>query len=780
MQRMYLKCLCTILALLILNLFIASSLHAQTEEEINAARLKGLDYIKSKQKKEGNWVYEGHDVGITALCTMALLENGVPINDPLIERGQAFVRKNIEELTSTYDLSLAILLLSRIGDRQDRAHIRTLAARLIAGQTKTGGWSYSCPKVSAVVLSNPADLPEPADGTGDNSNTQFAVLGLWTASRSRIDIDIPLNHVARRFVQYQLADGGWNYSLADDQGAGNSMTFAGLFSLTVARANKLRKIKREATDNNAAAKDDAKSDDAQAAAPDKPESTDKPETPEVRDLGAESTTLLSDPIFAKGLEKAGEFARGIGPGSARYFLWSVERIGVLLGLEQIGGEDWFKKGAAALLATQQPDGSWPDGKGNLADTAFAVLFLRKANLGSDISRLLEGEPDKRFQIINRTEKPTFDTLADAVAGAASGDIIRINSDGPIEVPHIPIEKDVTIMAGNGYLPVLNYAIGRNKSGNRSRPERDADARHMFLVKSGELTLEGLRLEMDPPPVGKEVSWAAITIDGGSLRMLNCSISEANKRGMAALVFKQPGNIFVRNSLFVGGRAAIEIAAAGEQKITLDNCILFSPNGIDIMRGTPKPTPKLSLMLVDTTVQCANAFRVSEPLAQVDVQSYRCLYQSDWLAASFLAAQGKKEGRSWVGERNRYYVSNWLGAGKGREPSVKDAKTWNEFWSKKDVAATEGAFAFVAPRQMNAFSHSASSQDWEPTDQSNLSSRFSRAGAITTLVEPGPGYLRYRESIVYNQWIKGEEVVDLTNPGTKPPKSGTTTKPKPKK
>ena len=42
-----------------------------TEETITAARARGVKYLKSKQKKDGSWEFSGHEVGITALCTVA-------------------------------------------------------------------------------------------------------------------------------------------------------------------------------------------------------------------------------------------------------------------------------------------------------------------------------------------------------------------------------------------------------------------------------------------------------------------------------------------------------------------------------------------------------------------------------------------------------------------------------------------------------------------------------------------------------------------------------------
>ena len=76
-----------------------------------------------------------------------------------------------------------------------------------------------------------------------------------------------------------------------------------------------------------------------------------------------------------------------------YFLWSVERVGVLLNLKTIGGKDWYRWGMEPLLATQDRDGSWW-GRGNgttapVIDTSMALLFLKKSDLLPDLRETLQ-------------------------------------------------------------------------------------------------------------------------------------------------------------------------------------------------------------------------------------------------------------------------------------------------------------------------------------------------------------------------------------------------------
>jgi hypothetical protein len=96
----------------------------------------------------------------------------VPVNDRQIQKAAAFVRQNYQKSRArktppppkskefdrtfgfqdqsfdTYELSLALLFLDRLGEKQDRKIIRSIALRLIAGQTSDAGWTYALPKLT--------------------------------------------------------------------------------------------------------------------------------------------------------------------------------------------------------------------------------------------------------------------------------------------------------------------------------------------------------------------------------------------------------------------------------------------------------------------------------------------------------------------------------------------------------------------------------------------------------------------------------------------------------
>jgi len=64
-----------------------------------------------------------------------------------------------------------------------------------------------------------------------------------------------------------------------------------------------------------------------------------------------------------------------------YYLYGLERAGMLFGTEIIGPHKWYRTGAEYLLAQQGAGGEWKD----VVDTCFAILFLRRATRRLDVA-----------------------------------------------------------------------------------------------------------------------------------------------------------------------------------------------------------------------------------------------------------------------------------------------------------------------------------------------------------------------------------------------------------
>jgi hypothetical protein len=116
---------------------------------VNTAVEKGVAYLNRTQGPNGAWPGGMFPVGSAALAGLTLLECKTPPNDLHVQRAAFFVRSGAGTLSMTYEISLTILFLDRLGDRRDRALIQGLALRLLAGQRECGGWTYDCPPLSA-------------------------------------------------------------------------------------------------------------------------------------------------------------------------------------------------------------------------------------------------------------------------------------------------------------------------------------------------------------------------------------------------------------------------------------------------------------------------------------------------------------------------------------------------------------------------------------------------------------------------------------------------------
>jgi hypothetical protein len=453
----------------------------EEQKRVNAAIDRGVAYLRKTQLKigtwSGTWAAGDHAVGYAALPGLTLLECGMPATDPAVVKAARFVRANAPTVNkrSTYQLSLAILFLDRLGDPNDRKLIQKMALRLVAGQNSAGGWTYESPYLFTsheqqllkalrpyqpkhlqepvanaktgkgqapvtdpkpksgnlteaipdpgkkpgarpqgvadpkkgqppgeagladplapgtkpkgapdarpqakpeknpklpklelppqVVASRPVFLPpnlrsmpkvkqgpkgkpQPVKGIDDNSNTQFAIMALWAARRHYVPTEPTLALVEARFRFSQRTGGGWGYDYAGT-GQGDTMTCVGLIALAVGR-------------------------------------------------GSAGEAVPQDQAITRGLKTLGGYLDhpNVRPGSTMnaYYLWAVQRVGVLYDLKTIGNKDWYRWGVQTLLPNQLADGSWfgngYSGSDAKLDTAMVLLFLKRANLTRDLSETI--------------------------------------------------------------------------------------------------------------------------------------------------------------------------------------------------------------------------------------------------------------------------------------------------------------------------------------------------------------------------------------------------------
>lgn len=410
---------------------VVAALGAASGAELSAVTRavdRGVAFVKGRQHAEsGTWTFRAGPedapatTGATALAALTLLECGVSAKDPSVQKAAEAVRHAVPDLGHTYSISLAILLLDRLGDPGDVGLIHALALRLLGGQNASGGWSYDCPLLDRepgrrelarqappaggpteerqsrdlppevrgqLETINPAEVP---DRGSDNSNTKFATLALWVARRHGMPVGQALRLVENRFRKSQNEDGGWGYLTPGGSGpmgrrgfglseSMGTMTCAGLLGLAVGSAYQ-SVLRTDAGDGSARPSE---------ALP-RPAATD----PAVR-----SGLIYIGMFLRRPLSPAAPALHGPKYGDEYYFLWALERVAVAYDLKAIGGRDWYSWGAEYLLAHQRSDGAWQrhaaqhgvdDKAFPVVDTCFALLFLRQANLTTDLTRTLRGQ-----------------------------------------------------------------------------------------------------------------------------------------------------------------------------------------------------------------------------------------------------------------------------------------------------------------------------------------------------------------------------------------------------
>lgn len=316
-------------------------------ETIRAAKKSVL----ALQHPDGSWEMQGtkilgekeHKIGSTALVTLALLNCGMTVDDREIRNALRFLRQS-DLPNMTYVISLELMVLALIKDRNDHTRMQLLVDRLESGQItmtdKAGCWDYMCHDGPGFRLG------------GDNSNGQYAVLGLYEAAHAGLKINRSTWERAHDYwKRSQTPDGGWHYS--QGQSSTGSMTVAGIASL-VMTSSMLQ-------------------DDKDVDANGNPNCCRPPTIDAALERGRSWLTT--------------RFAVGSNPGMDDkwifYYLYGLERAGRLSGQRFFGEHDWYRRGADFLVkGFDRRQDMWTGGKSGheeepLMATSFAMLFLSK-------------------------------------------------------------------------------------------------------------------------------------------------------------------------------------------------------------------------------------------------------------------------------------------------------------------------------------------------------------------------------------------------------------------
>jgi hypothetical protein len=357
---------------------------AGLKPRIDEAVDRGVKWLKSQQGGDGCISDNGYGVGsaqgtgATAMSALALMHSGVPPDDPVVKKAFAYLAS--KKLNQSYDLALYLMAiegkylpLTMIEDvenysedkareeiarkltKEDRDAAERAVQALLATQHESGMFGY-------------------AGGAGypNLSSTQYAVLGLKSASRMGISIPGPAWKKVLGYLNVSRVLGGnqrdlklvyrggeeekvpafplgWGYIHPAYPSPTGTMTAAALTILAVAGS--------ELTREKNLSERDAKNLHESA-------------------LGALAWLQENYGIRAGTPEGCGYAAA-----MPYYYLYGLERASILADVRSLEGHDWYHEGAAVILSWQGSDGRWQGPHGTtVVDTAFALLFLKRATI----------------------------------------------------------------------------------------------------------------------------------------------------------------------------------------------------------------------------------------------------------------------------------------------------------------------------------------------------------------------------------------------------------------
>lgn len=333
---------------------------------INATIDHARRVLIARQRGNGRWHSRS---GYDALMMHALLVGGIPGNDPRMVK--AFDQLLKQPLKLTYDTACSLMalearysptpeVLQRMSPRERAKAFEAIKTRVPAIEKawamRAGRWLID--NARRATPTRRYDYPHDKPNRYDNSNTQYAALGLlaaahlgaqvppsvWRESLAHwLDVQcaeegkvrLLRRHRRGSVESYRMDARGWNYTSGKRQAYG-SMTCAGIAGLAIGRSQ--LRVQRQLSKSEATKIDRA---------------------------------MLSGIAW---LQANFEVSRNPhGPDRwLYYYLYGLERAGILGQFTHLGDRDWYHEGAIELVFSRD---KWSPSS---TDTAFVLLFLKRA------------------------------------------------------------------------------------------------------------------------------------------------------------------------------------------------------------------------------------------------------------------------------------------------------------------------------------------------------------------------------------------------------------------
>ena len=310
---------------------------------------KGVAFLRNRAA--------GQQAGETALIALALLKSDVPPSDPTVVKCIERLRTQLSSGgfepqrragADIYEAVVIALAFGFLGPEVSRGDLATLSQFILSRQNANGSWDYS------------------GRTAGDISISQYAVLGLWEAELAGVEIPPSAwDRAAQFFLSVQAPGGSWNYHRDESSRYPETiaMTAAGTSSLLICKRQLEKYRKGGGTQSSLLT-----------------QLTPEPRQTSKYDVSTSASRI--DNAVKQGISWLSSnftLANGsvVGP-SAYYALYGIERLGALAEKETLGRVNWFEQGRAFIESKQRGDGGWDATHGDIANTAWAILFMTKS------------------------------------------------------------------------------------------------------------------------------------------------------------------------------------------------------------------------------------------------------------------------------------------------------------------------------------------------------------------------------------------------------------------
>jgi hypothetical protein len=354
--------------------------NAVSPRDIERAIHKGTEFLKAAPFTPDRTHPCAND-----LILLTLIHAEVPETNAVL---QQYLKNCLESpLEKTYNVALQAMCLEQLDPTGYQQRLAQCAQFLVDNQASNGQWSYGhSTDLKKYVFEGKKEEKKVATGKpdsardfgggltqkakpknaivvtqqrqsgagGDNSNSQYASLGLRACWDANVQVPLEVCNLAKKWwIDSQSPDESGSKLDKNAVGSGPGET-----------------AKIQGWDYKNASEPGAKAPYHAMTA------------------GAVGAVVIYDYILGINFKKDSVAVAGVNwlgkhfaVNGNLYYMYGLERAGMLYGTEKFGDHDWYLEGAKSIVRSQKDDGSWGvagnEGKTTIS-TCFAILFLKKA------------------------------------------------------------------------------------------------------------------------------------------------------------------------------------------------------------------------------------------------------------------------------------------------------------------------------------------------------------------------------------------------------------------